>query len=156
MGGAIWASLQVFLDRQAGDDAAILGHQADARLRRLVRGHLVQRLVVQPDLAMVELRAVHPGNGAQGRGLARAVAAQQGEDLALVHVEADVLNDVAFAVIGLHVPDRQEGGAVSATFLPLEKSGLTFILSRTCLAVGARPRSCRFTQIRFALPWDGP
>ena len=38
---------------------------------------------------------------AQGRGLAGAVAAQQGDDLALAHLEADAMQDMALAVEGV-------------------------------------------------------
>jgi hypothetical protein len=58
---------------------------------------------------MGDLGIVEPRDGAQGRGLAGAVAAEQGEDLAFVHVEADALHDVALAVVGMHVVDREEG-----------------------------------------------
>jgi hypothetical protein len=67
----------------------------------------VQRLVVEPDLAMGTCGIVEPGDGAQGRGLAGAVAAQQREDLAFVHIEADALHDVALAVIGMQVPTER-------------------------------------------------
>ena len=62
--------LNVFLDRQAGDDAAVFGDKADTSGRGLVRGHLVQCRVVEPDFAMVQLRAVHPGNCPKRCGLA--------------------------------------------------------------------------------------
>src|SRR3546814_4854046 len=77
--------LQVLFHRQAGDDAAVLRHQADADARRLEGLHLVQRLVVEPDLAMTQVRLSKARNAAQRRSLAGAVAPEQGDALPLVH-----------------------------------------------------------------------
>src|SRR3546814_10407383 len=96
--------LQVLFHRHAGDDAAVLRHQADADTRRLEGLHLVQRLVVEPDLAMTQVRLSKARNAAQRRSLAGAVAPEQGDDLPLVHIEADVLHDVALAVVGIEAP----------------------------------------------------
>ena len=54
------------------------------------------------------LRIVDAGDGAQGRGLAGAVAAEQGQDFALPDIERHALHDIAFAVIGVDVADREE------------------------------------------------
>ena len=102
--------LQVFLDRQSLDDAPVFRHQADTVARRLVRFHLVQRLVIEPDFAVAKLGIVDPRHRAQRRRLAGAVAPQQGDDFALADVETDALNDVALAVVCVQVPYR----AVSA------------------------------------------
>src|SRR3546814_19165849 len=48
-------------------------------------------------------------DGAQCRGLAGAVAPEQGDDLPFVHIEADVLDDVALAVESLEAPGREIG-----------------------------------------------
>ena len=46
-------------------------------------------------------RRGQPDQAPQGRGLAGAVAAKQGDDLALAHFEADAVQDVALAVEGV-------------------------------------------------------
>jgi hypothetical protein len=45
----------------------------------------------------------------QRRALADAVAPEQAHDLAALHVERDAVQDMALAVIGVHVLDRDEG-----------------------------------------------
>src|SRR3546814_17864548 len=47
--------------------------------------------------------------GAQCRGLAGAVAPEQGDALPFVHIEADVLDVVALAVASLEAPGREIG-----------------------------------------------
>ncbi len=49
------------------------------------------------------------GNGLQGGGLTRTVGADQGDDLALVHLEGDVLYGVDVAVIDVDVIHLQHG-----------------------------------------------
>ena len=94
---------QVLLHRQAGDDAAVFRHQLDARLRRLECLHPMDRIAIEPDFASLKLRIVNARDGAQGRGLAGAVSAQQCKDLAVPHVEGDALHDVALAIIGVQI-----------------------------------------------------
>jgi hypothetical protein len=48
--------VQVLLDRQTGDDAAVFGHQADAVARRLPGRHAVQWLAGEPYLSGLQLR----------------------------------------------------------------------------------------------------
>ena len=47
-------------------------------------------------------------DGLERRALADAVAAQQADDLALADVERDAVQDVALAVVGVQVLDRDE------------------------------------------------
>ncbi len=58
---------------------------------------------------MPERGLVGAGDGAQRRGLAGAVAAQQRHDAALGHVEAHALDDVALAIVGVHIAAGEEG-----------------------------------------------
>ena len=51
------------------------------------------------DRALARRRQAH--QAAQRRGLAGAVAAEQRDDLALAHLEADAVQDVALAVEGV-------------------------------------------------------
>ncbi len=99
---------QVFLDRHAGDDTAILGHKLDARLTGLPGFHRVHGLTFQPDLAMSYRRVVGTCDGAQSRGLASPVASQKRQDLALLHLQRDALHDIAFAVIGMNITQGEK------------------------------------------------
>src|SRR5690606_3983590 len=101
--------LQVLFHRQSADDAPVFGHEADTGARGLEGLHRVQRLAVEPDLAGGQVRIVDAGDRAQRRRLARAVASEQRDDLALVDVEGDALHDVALAVVGVHVAAREVG-----------------------------------------------
>ena len=130
--------LQVFLDRQAGDDAPVLGHQRTAGLRCLIGAHFVQRLVIQPDFAVGHLWIVQTGDGAQGRCFTSPVAAQKGQNLALFDVKGYALHDIAFAIIGMQVRDREIGGGRGGVF---------------GLAHGFIPAPVR--QGRLLLPWGG-
>ena len=111
---AVWRGdlrqLDILLHGESRDDPPILRHQSDPGARCLVRLHLVQRFVIKPQLALPELGVVQPGDGAQRRGLAGAVASEQRDDLAFAHIEADSLDDVALAVVGVDVPAGEEGG----------------------------------------------
>ena len=100
---------EVLLDGQAADDAPVLGHELDAGLGRLVRLQRVQRLAGEPDLAALHRRRFGARDGAERRGLAGAIAAEQSEDLALPHVERNALHDVALAVIGVEVAAGEIG-----------------------------------------------
>jgi hypothetical protein len=109
--------LQVLLNREARNDAAVLWHQADPVLSGLKALHLMQRLVVEPNLPVGERGVVHAGDRPQGRGLARTVPAKKSKDLAFAHIEADALHDVALAVVAVKVPGREEGRSTTAGFL---------------------------------------
>ena len=118
-GGGDLGEAQVLLDGEPGDDAPVLGHQRHPVPRRLEGAHAVKRLVVEPDLAVLELGRVDAGDGAQRRGLAGAVAAEEREDLALVHLEGDPLHDVALAVVGVEVVGGEIGrGRAEVARLP--------------------------------------
>ena len=99
---ALERHLQVFFDGQVGEDAAALGHVADAE-----RGDAVGRPVGRRHgrrCARVPSRARRQAHqAAQRRGLAGAVAAEQRDDLAFAHLEADAVQDVALAVEGVQV-----------------------------------------------------
>src|SRR3546814_10175873 len=71
------------------------------------------RLVVEPDFAVRQMRLGEARDGAQCRGLAGAVAPEQGDDLPFVHIEADVLDDVALAVESLEAPGREDRKSTS-------------------------------------------
>ena len=54
--------LKVFFYRQTRNDPAVLGNQPQPNRSRLVAGHVVQWLVVQPDFPMSDLWVVETGN----------------------------------------------------------------------------------------------
>ncbi|CAM2160090.1 hypothetical protein PT2222_70073 [Paraburkholderia tropica] len=85
----------VFRDRERGKQAATLDDEAGAAPRARMR-RARERLAVEQDLAF-DLRQ-EARDGEQRRRLARAVAAEQRDDLARVHVERDVAQDLAAAI----------------------------------------------------------
>ena len=96
---ALERDLEIFLDAEIGEDAPAFGHVADARRRdaegRPARGVLAEHR----DLALARRRQSHQAS--QRRGLAGAVASEQRGDLALGDAEADAMQDMALAVIGV-------------------------------------------------------
>src|SRR3546814_8437428 len=62
--------LEILLHRQARDDAPVLRHQSDSDTRSLEGLHLMQRLVVEPDFVVRQMRLGEARVGAQCRGLA--------------------------------------------------------------------------------------
>ena len=69
----------------------------------------VQRLVVEPDLAMSRLRLVHPRDGAQGRGLAGTVASEQPQLFSPPDVQVDRIQQYLGAVMQAGLIESQEG-----------------------------------------------
>ncbi len=98
---------QVFQHRQRGKDATLLRHEADAVMGGAMQGHLHQVLTAKGDRT---LSGPHDaGNGAQRRGLAHTVAAEDGDGLALGDRQVDAVENMAFAVPGIqpaHIKKR--------------------------------------------------
>ena len=93
---------QVLGDVEAGKDAALLRAQGNAAARDQVRAHANRLGALKLHRA---LALTHQADDAFHRGgFAGAVAAQQGYDLALVHVEIDAMQDMAFAVPCVKAP----------------------------------------------------
>src|SRR5271166_261047 len=87
---------QVFFDGQVGEDAPPFRDIANAERRDAIRRQ-VRRLAAEYfDRSLARPR--QPDQAAQCRALARPVAAEQGDDLALAYLEADIVQDVALAV----------------------------------------------------------
>src|SRR5581483_10323523 len=87
-------------------DPPAAGHVGDAE-----GGHLpwwrARRLApVEQDLA--PLRRCQPGDGPQERRLSRAIRAEDGEDLARLHVDADVEQDLRAPVGDVEAPAFEE------------------------------------------------
>ena len=93
---------EVLPHREAGEDAAPLRHQAEAELGDAERGQPAQLPPFEGDRAA--MRRGHSHDGADGRGLAHAVAAEQRHHLAAVDFEVDLEQHLALAVARLQVP----------------------------------------------------
>ena len=85
------AALQALGHALAGDGVAL---------------QVVNALTHEADFAAGDV-AQQAGDGAQGGGLARAVGADQGHDLAVVDFQADALQSMDLAVIEMQVLDLQ-------------------------------------------------
>src|SRR5215467_14702358 len=82
---ALGAHEEIFRHREIAEDAPVLWHPADAEPADLVRQERVERLPVEGDGAARHLDKAH--DGLEGGGLARAVAPEQRDDLALARLE---------------------------------------------------------------------
>ena len=102
----VGAHLEVFEHGEAGEDASALGHEAQAFLVHVVGGHPGDVLAHQPHAAFLGVEEA--GDRAQRRGLARAVAADEGDDLALLDGEGDSLEGVDLAVVRVDVLELEE------------------------------------------------
>ena len=92
---------------------AALQHLDAAAAHELVGGELVDPLAVEFDRALRHLAALgmqQVGDGLQGRRLAGAVRAEQGDDAALGHGERDAFQHEDHVVVDdLDVVDREDG-----------------------------------------------
>ncbi len=96
---------QVFLARQAGENAAFFGAIAHAQVRDAEGGQPDGFGTVDADRAAAAARQAQ--DGPQRSGAARAVASQQRYYLALGDLHVDPMQDVRFAVPGVQVGDFQ-------------------------------------------------
>ncbi len=76
---------EVLCHRQPGNEARVLGDDGDAGLLAAGRGHVLDDLSADGDRARIGW--VQTGEDVHQRGLARAVLAHQGVDLALPDIE---------------------------------------------------------------------
>ena len=96
IGACVGAHREVFLDRQRAEHAAALGHHREAaadELERRVAGDVV---AVVADRARLDRQ--QPADALQRRRLARAVGADQADELAVADVEVDALDRLDAAV----------------------------------------------------------
>ena len=98
---------QVFLERQAGENAALFGAVADAQVRNPVRRQADRLAAVDHDRAGA--LAGQAQDRAQRRGAPGAVAPEQRHHFAAVHPEIDAVQDVRLAVAGVQVLERRFG-----------------------------------------------
>ena len=94
----IGADIEVLQDRELGEDMPPFRHLTDTPGHDPVRRQTADLLAVKDNAP--RHRPHHPGNRHQGRGLAGAVAADQGDDLALVHREPYLVEGGDIAVCG--------------------------------------------------------
>ena len=99
------ADLEVLGHREVGEDAAFLRHPTEAGLGDAVGLPAGDVLVRQADAAGGG--ADQADQGLHQRGLAGAVAAEQGEDLAGGDRQGDAVQDAGGAVAGVEVLDHQ-------------------------------------------------
>ena len=88
---------QVLLDRQVGERTAACGHVPDTETRDRRGGATCEILAVE---APCTRRRDAPGDGTQERGLARAVGAQDGDDLPFVNCQVDPVKHFDTAIGG--------------------------------------------------------
>ena len=112
--GSLDRHLEIFFDRQIRKDAAAFRNIADAEIgdpvRRPVRGGMAE------NAHRAVARMGQTDQAAQRRRFAGAVAAEQCDDLALPHLQADAVQDVALAVIGVEAFRLEHDAAHAATF----------------------------------------
>ena len=97
---------QVLAHRQSLHDAAFLRHIGQSAREAGMRRRLQYLLALEHDRAFAAIEQPH--HRFQRRGLAGAVAADQADDLALAHLQADVLQDMARSVPGIELADLKD------------------------------------------------
>ena len=113
---AVETGAQIFHHREQAENAAVFRHIADAEPRQLVRRQAGDVVAVEQHLALARLHQAH--DGFERGAFADAVAAEQPDHLAGADLERDAVQDVALAVIGVHVLDQDERrGLISAEAL---------------------------------------
>src|SRR5262249_42034421 len=98
--------LQVLVHGQVGKHASILRHEADAEPRDAIRGKADEIMATQGDPSRPRWREPH--DASRCRRLPRAVAPEQADDLAGLHREREIKQDVAVVVVGVHVAELEE------------------------------------------------
>src|SRR5262249_9687215 len=104
---AFEAGAQILHHREQPEDTPVLRHVSNPKPRELVRGEAGDRLVAEKHLALMGVNETH--DGLERGALAYAIATEQADDLARADMERYAVQDVALAVIGVHVLDRNEG-----------------------------------------------
>ena len=123
---------QVLEHRQVAEDLASFRHVADAEPRDPVCGPARHVLAEHVHAALAH--GGEPHQAAHRRRLARAVAAEHGDDLALVEPQRDAVQDVALAVERVHVArfEHRAHARDSRDLLALVKLASPRYAARTC------------------------
>src|SRR5262249_1550127 len=98
--------LEIFQHRHEGKDLAPLHHLRETELDDLVRLAPERLLALENDLAARLWDQT--GNDRKQGGLARAVRADDGDDLALLDAQRDIRQRLNAAVIAVDVPNREQ------------------------------------------------
>src|SRR4029450_8503936 len=98
---------EVLLDGEPGEDAPTLRGLREAEVHDLVRMYAVDALAHEGDGPAGRLQEA--GDRAQGGGLAGPVGADEGDDLTVVHGEADAFDGLDLSVGDDQVLDLQHG-----------------------------------------------
>ncbi len=99
-----------------GKDLPPLGDLADAEIADAVARLAGDLFALEADRAA--RRAVHPGDGADQRGLAGAVRADDGDDLALGDLERDAVERLRVAVEEIEIADGEHHEAAASGAAP--------------------------------------
>ena len=94
----VGAHLQVLHDGQRSEQRPLLGHVHQPTADDPVRAHAVDALAVEDDPPAGDRQ--HAGDGAQRGRLPGAVRADQRHDLAVPHLQVDLVQDLQPAVAG--------------------------------------------------------
>ncbi len=98
--------IQVLEHREVGEDAPALGHVGDAETHDPLGRAAVDAHAVEPDLARARRREAR--DRAQRRALARAVGADEGDDVALLDLHRDALERGDLVVVNVHVVEPEQ------------------------------------------------
>src|SRR5258708_5413592 len=126
------AHLQGLLHTHTREDAPSLRRLAHAHLHDAVRWYTIDPLSVEQHLA--DARRVDARNRAQRRRLARAIGANQRDDLAGLDAKRNALDGVDVAIKSVNVAQLEGGNAVAHA--GLDSWGCSAVAS----VVAARPR----------------
>ncbi len=100
------AHREIFVHGQVGENHAALGHMAESAGDDPVRGQGGDVLAEKLDPAA--FRAKQSGDGLKRGGLARAVAADERDDLALIDLDRDALDRLDLSVVDVDVLDLEK------------------------------------------------
>ena len=100
--GIFLPEIQILFHRQVGENITALWHVANAQVGDF-KGLLAQNLLPFPVQGTVAIHQAHDGLG--GGGPARAIAPQQRDDFAGLHLKVNAMQHMALAVERLQVVD---------------------------------------------------
>jgi hypothetical protein len=107
------ADAHVLVDRQVGEDLALLGHIGEAGARDPERPAPREIDAVQPHGARARSDQAH--DRLQRRRSARAIAPEQADDLARPDREVHAVQDVALVVVGVQILDLEQRGHATSS-----------------------------------------
>ena len=131
LAAAIRADDQVLAHREAGEHAPPLGDERDTHAHALVRGELVDRLAVEQHVAGGG--ALQTGDGAQQRGLAASVGADEGKRHAFFDLERDLEERLEVAVEDVDVFELEDDIAHSG--VPPHVAGLHLVAAHDLVRI---------------------